>query len=265
MILNSIASEPLHGWRSAINQSKAAKEWLTWQDHQLCQSALNQLSHEDLEAHDLMALAYPDHPHPSYRTYVQHVGNQGEYKIPETRYTVDGYHPDTNTVFEFHGCFWHGCPKCYPVPHEKHKRLLDRTTYDVYEKTKQRIEKIRAKGYTIVQIWECEWNEMKASNPDIQAYVNRLEFVDPLNPRDSFCGSRTNAIKLYHHVTPSQKIRYIDYTSLYPFVNKTAIYPKHTRVSFLNLTALTSAIISESSNVKSSLLMVSIILSSRTA
>ena len=100
MILNSIASEPLHGWRSAINQSKAAKEWLTWQDHQLCQSALNQLSPEDLEAHDLMVLAYPDHPHPSYRTYVQHAGNQGEYKIPETRYTVDGYHPDTNTVFE---------------------------------------------------------------------------------------------------------------------------------------------------------------------
>lgn len=67
---------------------------------------------------------------------------------------------------------------------------------------------------------------MKASNPDIQAYVNRLEFVDPLNPRDSFCGGRTNAIKLYHQITPSQKIRYIDYTSLYPFVNKTAIYPK---------------------------------------
>ena len=19
-----------------------------------------------------------------------------------------------NTVYEFHGCFWHGCPKCFP-------------------------------------------------------------------------------------------------------------------------------------------------------
>ena len=26
---------------------------------------------------------------------------------------VDGLHEATNTVFQFHSCFWHGCPKCY--------------------------------------------------------------------------------------------------------------------------------------------------------
>ena len=26
---------------------------------------------------------------------------------------VDGFHEVTNTVFQFHGCFWYGCPKCY--------------------------------------------------------------------------------------------------------------------------------------------------------
>ena len=26
---------------------------------------------------------------------------------------VDGFHEATNAVFQFHGCFWHGCPKCY--------------------------------------------------------------------------------------------------------------------------------------------------------
>ena len=26
---------------------------------------------------------------------------------------VDGFHEATNTVFQFHGCFWHGCPKCH--------------------------------------------------------------------------------------------------------------------------------------------------------
>ena len=75
-------------------------------------------------------------------------------------------------------------------------------------------------------MWECEWARLKQTSPDIQTYVDSLEFVEPFHPRDAFCGGRTNAAKLYHHVTPGQKIHYIDYTSLYPWVNKTCVYPK---------------------------------------
>jgi len=67
MIPDSIASEPVGGWRNRVNQSQEAIEWLTWHDHRLRQQALDQLSHEDLEAHDMMARAYPNHPHPSQR------------------------------------------------------------------------------------------------------------------------------------------------------------------------------------------------------
>ena len=226
MIKNSIASEPINGWRNQVNQLKVALEWLHWKDHQLCQEALKELTPEDLEAHDLMGLAYPDHPHPVYRNYVQHGGNQGEFKIPGTNFTVDGYHEDTQTVFQFHGCFWHGCTSCYPNRHEKHFRLNDRTFYDVFEKTKQHTQKIKDKGFNVVEIWECQWNEAKKTNPEIQEFVNRLEFVEPLNPRDAFCGGRTNATKLYHQTSDTEKIHYIDYTSLYPWVNKTPVYPK---------------------------------------
>ena len=73
MIPNSIASEPVNGCRNRINQSQVALEWLNWCDHQRRQQALEQLTHEDLEAHDLMARAYPDHLHPSQCYYVQHV------------------------------------------------------------------------------------------------------------------------------------------------------------------------------------------------
>ena len=73
---------------------------------------------------------------------------------------------------------------------------------------------------------KCEWSRLKQNQDDIRAYVDRLEFSEPLNPRDAFCGGRTNAVKLYHHVTPIQKIHYIDYTSLYPWVNKTCVYPR---------------------------------------
>jgi len=26
---------------------------------------------------------------------------------------VDRFNQETNTVYQYHGCFWHGCPKCY--------------------------------------------------------------------------------------------------------------------------------------------------------
>ena len=39
-------------------------------------------------------------------------GHGGERKILGAR--VDGYHPETKTVFQYHGCFWHGCKQCYP-------------------------------------------------------------------------------------------------------------------------------------------------------
>jgi len=90
---------------------------------------------------------------------------------------------------------------------------------DVYEKTQQRMKLLQALGYNVIEMWECEWTHLKQTSPDIQTYVDSLQFVDPLNPRDAFCGGRTNAIKLYHRVTPGQKIHYTDYTSLYPWVN----------------------------------------------
>ena len=70
------------------------------------------------------------------------------------------------------------------------------------------------------------WDHLKQTRSDVQAYVNPLQFVEPRNSRDAFCGRRPNAVKPYHHVSPGQKIHYIDYPSLYPWGNKTCIYPK---------------------------------------
>ena len=52
MIPNSIASEPVNGWRNRVKQSGVALEWLTWCDHQQRQHALELLSPEDLDDHD---------------------------------------------------------------------------------------------------------------------------------------------------------------------------------------------------------------------
>ena len=194
MIPNSIASEPVRGWKNNINYSKVAMEWLTWctQEQQT----------------------------------IQHARNAGEYRIPGTDFHVDGCDGSTNTVYEFHGCFWHGCPRCYPIRHESHLRHYERTMQDVYETTQQRTQQLREQGFTVVEMWECDWSRLKDTSLDIRTYLGTLDFTEPLNPRDAFCGGRTNAVKLYHSVTPTQKIHYIDVTSWYPWVNKTCIYPK---------------------------------------
>src|SRR5439155_9913349 len=36
----------------------------------------------------------------------------GKWKLPRP-YSVDGYCAETKTVYEFHGCLFHGCKNCY--------------------------------------------------------------------------------------------------------------------------------------------------------
>ncbi len=42
---------------------------------------------------------------------IQHAVNSGEVKILGEK--VDGFDAETNTVYHFQGCFFHGCPDCY--------------------------------------------------------------------------------------------------------------------------------------------------------
>lgn len=48
-----------------------------------------------------------------------------------------------------------------------------------------------------------------------------------LDPRDAFCGGRTNAVKLYNcdDVENGEELRYYDFTSLHPWVSKNGQYP----------------------------------------
>ena len=44
--------------------------------------------------------------------------------------------------------------------------------------------------------------------------------TERLNPRDAFFGDRTNAVKLHCTTKPREEICYMDFTSLYPGINK---------------------------------------------
>lgn len=88
-----------------------------------------------------------------------HAENSGEYRIPGTRYKADGYDPSTNTVYEFHGDYWHGNPLKYD-PSEIN--ATTGTSYgDLFKDTQDRIEDIKSRGYSVVEMWELDWDQEK--------------------------------------------------------------------------------------------------------
>ena len=88
--------------------------------------------------------------------YIHHArcGHGGEryiFNVP-----VHGYHPETNTVFQYHGCKWHGCKQCYPTPAERKEVVrMDRgkaiTRKVAYGLTLQRTQYLCDVGYTVVE------------------------------------------------------------------------------------------------------------------
>jgi hypothetical protein len=89
--------------------------------------------------------------------YIQHADNKGEFIIPNTKLCVDGYNKKTNTIYEFHGDFWHGNPKVYDL--DKINRKLGVSFRELYDKTIMKMNTIHNMGYNVVYIWEYDWTK----------------------------------------------------------------------------------------------------------
>ena len=59
----------------------------------------------------------------------------------------------------------------------------------------------------------------------LHSFVATLDLQERLDVRKAFFGGHTNATKLHASSTPGEKLRYYDFTSLYPYVNKYSKYP----------------------------------------
>ena len=131
------------------------------------------------------------------------------YKIGRHTFTVDGFDQETNTIYEFYGCYFHGCSKCC------------KNNTNTFNKTLEREEILRQNGYNIVSIWECEFNESKASMALEDKNKVELKAKDcKLNIRDALFGGRTEGYKSFVKCNgPNQKIIALDVVSLYPTVN----------------------------------------------
>ncbi|XP_054259601.1 uncharacterized protein LOC128984320 [Macrosteles quadrilineatus] len=186
---NTIGIIPKNGYRLVDNQSAIALQWLSWVE----------------ETNGIR---------------IDHAGRGKEVKVNGMK--VDGF--DGRNIYEFHGCYWHGCPKCFN--YNRHTPLKE----DPSDLFHLRYERTMAKNakfteHVLVEMWECEFRKLKKDQKlnhlDSLPILNNL----PLDPRQSFFGGRTGNVKSYHKCVEGETIQYVDVCSLYPYVCKYGKYP----------------------------------------
>ena len=137
---------------------------------------------------------------------------------------VDGFDEDTNTIYQFHGCYYHGCLICYSpnVYNEKLSLQFGKLNH----RTSKRTAHLRDLGYSVIEKWECDFiREQNLSREKIKLQKKKFFHVFPLEPRSGLFGGRTSPVILQKHCKKNEKIFYVDFTSLYPFVQKSFDYP----------------------------------------
>lgn len=171
--------------------------------------------------------------------HIKHALNGGEERIRmENRINpVDGYCAETNTIYSFAGCFWHGCSRCYDS-HTKHPlktysfpdsqsgEMVTKNVkmHEVLMQFEEQNNWLRRRGYTVVVMWECDWDRLVKLDK-IECNRDDLQVREPLNPRDSYKGGRTEALMTYYKVSGNEKLHYVDVTSMYPAVMAQNAYP----------------------------------------
>ena len=96
---------------------------------------------------------------------------------------------------------------------------------ELYVMTMKREKELRSLGYKVVTIWEHQFHHQTETDEEMKDFVSRLDIQERLDPRSSFFGGRTNAVKMHYKVKDGETIQYYDFTSLYPWTNKYCRYP----------------------------------------
>jgi hypothetical protein len=76
-------------------------------------------------------------------------------KIDNKIFKIDGFSPETNTIYEFDGDYYHGNPKKYPP--NKVNPTNKKTFGELYARTLNKQSILKTAGYTVISIWESDY------------------------------------------------------------------------------------------------------------
>ena len=111
--------------------------------------------------------------------FIRHQMNNTEKRIGERKIPVDGFHGPSQTVFQFHGCWWHG-HICHLTKGKEMNEKRKRPMAELREETKETSKYIKDQGYHLVEIYECQWRRIKKTNSQVQQFLNS-KFNRPLD------------------------------------------------------------------------------------
>ena len=91
------------------------------------------------------AIQWLEHVSRTKNITIRHAKNSPHGEIRIENYSVDGFHEDSKTVYEYYGCYYHG-HSC-TTKHDPKK----------WQKTLERKEELRNLGYNVESITSCQW------------------------------------------------------------------------------------------------------------
>lgn len=86
-----------------------------------------------------------------------------EYKLPEfKKRKVDGYDHTTNTVYQFHGSYYHADPRLFCG--DEIDKMRNKTYAQIYKESCKKDNDIVEAGYNLIIMWQYDWNTLNNSS-----------------------------------------------------------------------------------------------------
>ena len=100
---------------------------------------------------------------------IKHMYNGKEHVLGNRNIRVDGW--DGHRAYQFHGCAFHGCECSDKHPYnDKSKEELRAKTQEITDYLRNEVE------VEVIEMWECEWKELKQSNSAIREFLKTKSF-----------------------------------------------------------------------------------------
>ena len=97
------------------------------------------------------------------RIHIHHQLNSTEKRVGNRKLPVDGFHAETQTAYQFHGCYWHG-HDCALNPGKEFNERRNEPTAELLEETRANSDYIQNNCNNLVDLWESQWREMELEN-----------------------------------------------------------------------------------------------------
>ncbi|BFZ06709.1 hypothetical protein BsWGS_09748 [Bradybaena similaris] len=109
----------------------------------------------------------------SKNIHLQTQYNGKEMALGKRRLRVDGWDSANRTVYQFHGCMFHGHPNCPLTEGREFHPKTNTPLADLYETTQKNRTYLEEEcNVTVVEMWECEWQKLKKTDLTVRHYVS---------------------------------------------------------------------------------------------